>query len=167
MTVAEHFRIPAESAYASPLDAENFHVPDWRDYFTIYSGGKLDLNAAEAKVIALGIITSQSTADPVNDWEPALKDATNFIQDVRWGPDDIEFTEDDVKLQDLQQAYDALNLDGSDPDVPGLASVTLVSPDGVEATFVPTAGMVGTSQSAICKLIQKHGLEVRDGRRVA
>ncbi len=93
------------------------NVPDWRDYFTIYSGGKLDLNAAEAKVIALGIITSQSTADPVNDWEPALKDATNFIQDIRWGPDDIEFTEDDVKLQDLQQAYDALNLDGSDPDV--------------------------------------------------
>jgi len=34
---------------------------------------------------------------------------------------------------------------GSDPDVPGLASVTLVSPDGVEATFVPDAGMVGTS----------------------
>jgi hypothetical protein len=93
------------------------NVPDWRDYFTIYSGGKLDLNAAEAKVIALGIITSQSTADPVNDWEPALKDATNFIQDIRWGADNIEFTEDDVKLQDLQQAYDALNLDGSDPDV--------------------------------------------------
>ena len=53
----------------------------------------------------------------MNDWEPALKDATNFVHDVRWGPDGIEFTEDDVKLQDLQQAYDALNLDASDPDV--------------------------------------------------
>jgi len=99
------------------FDAIAANVKDWRDYFTIYSGGKLDLNAAEPKVIALGIITSQATADPMNDWEPALKDATNFVHDVRWGPDGIEFTEDDVKLQDLQQAYDALNLDGQDPDV--------------------------------------------------
>ena len=93
------------------------NLPDWRDYFTIYSGGKLDLNAAEPKVIALGIITSQATADPLADWEPALKDATNFVQDIRWGPDGIEFTQDDVKLQDLQQAFDALNLDPTDPDV--------------------------------------------------
>ncbi len=99
------------------FDQVSSQVPDWRDFFTIYSGGKLDLNAAEPKVIALGIITSQASADPASDWEPALKDATDFVHDVRWGPDGIEFTEDDVKLQDLQQAYDALNLDASDPDV--------------------------------------------------
>lgn len=92
-------------------------VPDWRDYFTIYSAGKLDLNSAEPKVIALGIITSKPTADPLNDYDPALKDATEFVQDLRWGPDGIEFTEDDVKLQDLQQAYDALKLDPTDPAV--------------------------------------------------
>ena len=42
-----------------------------------------------------------------------------------------------------QSGYDVRH--GTDPDVPGLASVTLVSPDGVEAVFVPAAGMVGTS----------------------
>lgn len=34
---------------------------------------------------------------------------------------------------------------GVDRDVPALASVALVSPEGVEAVFVPGAGMVGTS----------------------
>jgi galactose mutarotase-like enzyme len=42
-----------------------------------------------------------------------------------------------------QSGYDVRH--GTDPDVPALASVTLVSPGGVEAVFVPGAGMVGTS----------------------
>ena len=32
-------------------------------------------------------------------------------------------------------------------------------------TGTEIAGMVGTSQSAICKLLAKHGVEVRDGRK--
>ncbi len=34
---------------------------------------------------------------------------------------------------------------GPDPEVPALERITLVSPEGVEAAFVPRAGMVGTS----------------------
>ncbi|MES2705392.1 MAG: hypothetical protein V4726_02205 [Verrucomicrobiota bacterium] len=87
---------------------------DWRDYFTIYSAGKLDLNAAEPKVIAHGMNISKATFDPAShDFEADLKAATEFVQTYRWGPDDIEFTTDDQKVQSVEDAYAQL---GFTPD---------------------------------------------------
>jgi aldose 1-epimerase len=50
---------------------------------------------------------------------------------------------------------------GPDPDLPSLERVTLVSPDGVEASFVPAAGMVGVSLTldGVELLARRHGLE--------
>ena len=49
---------------------------------------------------------------------------------------------------------------GPDPEVPELERITLVSPDGVEAAFVPRAGMVGTSMTldGVELLGRRHGL---------
>jgi len=50
---------------------------------------------------------------------------------------------------------------GPDPEVPALERVTLVSPEGVEAAFVPVAGMVGVSLTldGVELLAPRHGLE--------
>jgi galactose mutarotase-like enzyme len=49
---------------------------------------------------------------------------------------------------------------GPDPEVPAYERVTLVSPTGVEAAFVPGAGMVGTSLTRDGRelLARRHGL---------
>lgn len=87
---------------------------DWRDYFTIYSAGKLDLNAAEAKVIAHGMSISRASFDAASkDFEADLSNATEFVQKYRWGADGIEFTEDDQKVQSAEEAYSQL---GFTPD---------------------------------------------------
>lgn len=87
---------------------------DWRDYFTIYSAGKLDLNAAEAKVIAHGMSISRASFDATSrDFEADMSNATEFVQKYRWGADGIEFTEDDQKVQSAEEAYSQL---GFTPD---------------------------------------------------
>lgn len=93
------------------------NVPDWRDYFTIYSAGRLDLNAAEPKVIAAAVVGSRSTADPARDYPEALEEAMEFVEQLRWGPDGIEDTEDDTPVQDLNTAFASLNIDPNDPGV--------------------------------------------------
>ncbi|MDB6132447.1 MAG: ral secretion pathway protein GspK [Verrucomicrobiales bacterium] len=87
---------------------------DWRDYFTIYSAGKLDLNAAEPKVIALGMNISKASFDAASqDFEADMKDAVEFVEKYRWGADGIEFTTDDQKVQSVEEAYSQL---GFTPD---------------------------------------------------
>jgi general secretion pathway protein K len=80
------------------------NLPDWRDYFTIYSGGggqaPLDLDAAEAKVIAALGLALDGSADPAdfNKWEDALEFAQQIVE-TRWGNDETEDTEDDKKVE--------------------------------------------------------------------
>jgi type II secretory pathway component PulK len=73
------------------------NVPEWRDYFTIYSAGKLDVNEAEAKVMAAAAVACKGTSDPQRDFEDALKDANELVSH-RFGADELEDTEDDRKL---------------------------------------------------------------------
>lgn len=83
---------------------------DWRDYFTIYSAGKLDFNAAEPKVIAHGMSISRSNFDPQSkDYDADLKQADEFVHSYRYGADGIEFTTDDQKVQSVEEAYSQLN----------------------------------------------------------
>ncbi|MDG2125589.1 MAG: type II secretion system protein GspK [Verrucomicrobiales bacterium] len=72
--------------------------PNWKDFFTIYSGGRLDLNEANAEAISLA-----TKAD--------IEDAQELVE-TRWGADGIEDTEDDeaAKLSSLGQAMAILGL---------------------------------------------------------
>ncbi|MGK0185926.1 MAG: general secretion pathway protein K [Verrucomicrobiales bacterium] len=69
---------------------------NWRDFFTIYSGGKLDMNEAEAEAIALA-----TGAD--------IESAQEVVQ-MRWGADDIEDTEDDYKFNNLAEVFAILGV---------------------------------------------------------
>ena len=64
--------------------------PDWRDSFTVWSDGPLDISAAPADLIAA--VTGEGDAR-----------AEQFVE-ARNGPDGIEGTDDDIVFTDLNQA---------------------------------------------------------------
>jgi general secretion pathway protein K len=70
--------------------------PNWRDYFTIYSQGRLDLNEAPADLLAIVCDTTPESAQ-------------QFIE-TRWGPDKIEDTEDDYRYQSVEEALALLDV---------------------------------------------------------
>jgi general secretion pathway protein K len=87
------------------FDALIANLPDWRDYFTIYSvDATINPNEAEPKVlvaVGLAVKNTQPTLDDFLDWLPKAQDAVVEL----WGSDGIEDTEDDeeVKIQNAEE----------------------------------------------------------------
>lgn len=78
--------------------------PDWRNWFTIWSSGALDINEASAELISSAAEVSVDVADGV-------------VEQVR-GPDGIRDTEDDVPFQDVNSALALLGVDtNARPDI--------------------------------------------------
>jgi type II secretory pathway component PulK len=73
--------------------------PDWRNWFTIWSAGALDLNEASADLIAAAA-------------EVSVEEAAVIPETVR-GADGIRDTEDDAPFQSVQQALALLGVDGT------------------------------------------------------
>lgn len=73
--------------------------PDWRNWFTIWSGGALDLNEAPAELIAVAA---------ASDIEQAA-----IIPEMVSGPDGIRDTEDDVPFENAAAALDLLGIDSN------------------------------------------------------
>ena len=96
------------------FDVVAANAPDWRDFFTIYSSGGLDLNEAEPKVLAAAMLASSSTSDAQDDYGRFLEEATEFVQTSRWGADGIEDTEDDQKIQDINTGLQMLGIAAAD-----------------------------------------------------
>jgi type II secretory pathway component PulK len=71
--------------------------PDWRDWFTIWSGGALDLNEAPAELIAA------AAECPVEQAE--------IIPETVCGTDGLRDTEDDVPFQNAAAALDLLGVE--------------------------------------------------------
>ena len=72
--------------------------PDWRDWFTVWSSGTLDLNEADAELIAVAADVTEATASIIP-------------QTVR-GTDDIRDTDDDVPFEDATNALSLLGIGG-------------------------------------------------------
>lgn len=70
--------------------------PDWRNWFTIWSGGKLDLNDAPAELIAAATGTQVELAA--------------LIPETVCGPDGTRDTEDDAPFADVNAALDLMGL---------------------------------------------------------
>lgn len=121
------------------FDAIVAHAPDWRDYFTIYSQGKVDLNEAEAKVLAAAAVAAEGTSDPMRDFEEKMVDAQELVKD-RWGPDGLEQTEDDIKFQNSDEMNTALGRLGLDATDPVVAAVFGVNDQTVHIECVATVG---------------------------
>jgi type II secretory pathway component PulK len=78
--------------------------PDWREWFTIWSSGGLDINEADPEMIAVAA-------------EVTVEDAMIIAQMVR-GPDGQLDTEDDVRFESPQEALALIGVDGSlRPDI--------------------------------------------------
>jgi len=73
--------------------------PDWRDAFTLWSSGALDVNETEPGLLA---------AAAEVPYDQAVK-----VLDTVLGPDRVRNTEDDVRFNDLQEVLDLLNV----PDI--------------------------------------------------
>jgi general secretion pathway protein K len=72
--------------------------PDWRNWFTVWSSGTLDLNEADAELIAAAAEVNQAEA--------------SIIPETVRGIDDIRDTEDDAPFADVTSALSLLGIGG-------------------------------------------------------
>jgi general secretion pathway protein K len=71
--------------------------PDWRNWFTIWSSGTLDINEADAELISVAAEVTPEQA--------------SIIPSTVLGTDGIRDTEDDVPFQDIASALSLLGID--------------------------------------------------------
>jgi len=79
-----------EMALVRGMEIVAAYKPNWREYFTIFSEGGIDLNEASAEIITL---TAEAEREYVDD-----------LVQQRAGLDGLEDTEDDEPIQDIQGA---------------------------------------------------------------
>ena len=72
--------------------------PDWRDWFTVWSSGTLDINEADAELIAVAADVSEIQA--------------SIIPETVRGTDNIRDTSDDVPFEDVGSALSLLGIGG-------------------------------------------------------
>jgi general secretion pathway protein K len=78
--------------------------PDWRNWFTVWSAGKLDLNEASAELIAVAA-------------EMGVEQADSVPEHVR-GPDGVRNTDDDARFTSVSEALALLGIDANGrPDI--------------------------------------------------
>ena len=83
------------SLVAGMGEVEKIH-PGWRDWFTVWSGGALDVNEAEPELIAAAA-------------EVSVDDAAALVETVL-GPDQIRDTEDDARFKNLEEVLAILGV---------------------------------------------------------
>jgi type II secretory pathway component PulK len=89
----------AEVSLVRGMDLVEAVRPDWRNWFTIWSGGPLDLNEAPAELIAAAAEISVEQAD--------------IIPETVRGPDNLRDTIDDVPFQDISIPLALLGIDSA------------------------------------------------------
>lgn len=85
-----------EMAMVSGMEELEKVKPNWRDYFTIWGDGRLDINEASAELIHLVC-------------EVNILQAEALVK-RRWGPDGKEGTEDDIRYTDMEEVRRTLAL---------------------------------------------------------
>jgi len=93
----------SEMSLVRGMDQVEALYPDWRNWFTIWSGGPLDLNEASAELIAA------AAEIPV--------DQADIIPETVRGTDGELDTIDDVPYQSAAAALSELGIDQSRPDI--------------------------------------------------
>ncbi len=88
-----------EMALVRGMDQIELLKPDWRDWFTVWSSGTLDLNEADPALIAAAAEVTEAQA--------------SIISETVRGTDDIRDTEDDVPFQDVAAALSLLGIDAN------------------------------------------------------
>ncbi len=130
--------------------------PQWRDIFTIYSGGRLDVNEASAECLAIASLDSlaearryaeqqfETTIDDRAKPSEHYKDALEVI-DMRAGRDGIQNTTDDEQL-DINTVAAMMGID------PALASARLTNQD--QTTRIESTATVGDMRKRIVLIVR-------------
>ncbi|NCF89544.1 MAG: hypothetical protein GWQ05_01075 [Verrucomicrobiaceae bacterium] len=122
-----------EMALVKGMDYLNLVKPNWRSFFTLFSGGKLDLRDADQESIMMVAEVSDFAAE-------------DFIT-VRRGADGIEGTEDDAQFESLSAALSELGLDEGSPQANRLTV-------NDETTRIESVGRVGDYQKMIVLVLR-------------
>lgn len=85
-----------EMQFVRGMDRLAEKKPDWQDYFTVHSSGKLNVNGASAEAIALYTLVPLEQAEA--------------LVEQRRGEDGEEDTEDDVRFRSVEQFRIALGV---------------------------------------------------------
>jgi hypothetical protein len=125
----------SEMAEVAGFNAVIQAKPNWADYFTVWSDGTIDVNLADASMIALVTGVTPATAN-------------QFVKHI-WGPDGIPFTSDDVPYQNLNDVMLQLGMSSQQFQiVQNLLSLTSTV-DRVDSTG--TIGNYSTTISVVAK----------------
>lgn len=130
-------------------------APHWRDIFTIYSGGKLDVNEASAELLALASLPNVAAAQNYHEQQLSaaeegtppsqrVQDAAEVVE-MRWGRDGLENTEDDEQL-DVATVATALDMDDE------LASARLTNQD--QTTRIESTATVGDFRKRVVVVLR-------------
>jgi len=130
------FRSVDEMAQVRYMSEVERIFPAWRDWFSTYSNGIVDVNEAPAEVLS-----ALTGADPVM--------ARQFVA-RRVGRDGIAHTRDDLPFQDLQSALRVLGVTATNPQA--MQSVLGVQ-SGI--TRIKSTGVVGDFRRTIFAIINR------------
>lgn len=87
-----------EMALVLGMDQVEFLRPDWRNWFTIWSSGTLDINESDAELIS---VAAEVTPE-----------AASIIPETVRGTDNIRDTEDDIPFENVGDALSLLGIGG-------------------------------------------------------
>lgn len=136
----EPFTSLEQMLFVSGMDAVAKRQPFWRDFFTIYSDGLVDLNAAPWEVVAA---VTGATYDS----------AMNFVS-VRNGDDGIEGTEDDYLFSEVGEVQATLGI--SDREWAEVSSLVSLVP-GIRR--IESTGRIGEFEETRVLLARESGNE--------
>jgi hypothetical protein len=119
------------------MEAVDRRKPDWREYFSIYGEGQIDLRTVFKDVLLAVTGASES-------------DVNRFITE-RDGADGIPGTEDDRRIRD-EEAYQLLGLSGD-----RLAAIRgIVNDDDTTLRRITSIGWVGTKRAKIIVVTRRN-----------
>lgn len=119
------------------MDAVDRMKPDWREYFSVYGEGQIDLRTV-FKDVLLAITGSSEN------------DVDRFIRE-RDGADGIPGTEDDRRIRD-EEAYQLLGLSGDRLE----ELRTIVNDDDTSLRRITSVGWVGTKRAKIIVVTRRN-----------
>lgn len=119
------------------MDAVDRKKPDWREYFSVYGEGQIDLRTVFKDVLIA--ITGSSE-----------NDVTRFIRE-RDGADGIPGTEDDRRIRD-EEAYQLLGLAGD--KLSGLRAI--LNDDDTTLRRITSVGWVGDKRAEIVVVTRRN-----------
>ncbi len=138
------FRSVEEVERVRGMDSIERAVPGWKDYFSVYSGNKLDIQGAVPEILEVVAGLTKEQAELLQKW--------------RNGPDGQEGTDDDYQIKNLDEVVARLGL-------PGTAREALLAAFqvGGEPSRIESTARVGGAQYRITVVIDRQKARAGQG----